>query len=228
MKSAKPSYLDRSALHALHPTHELPGPFWEELGRTVGSFGFLEEVLGKAIFAFTATKNYSEDEIEDAYKAWLRELESALSDPLCRLAKSYGTAVKGFKDSTSIDELVQAIKDAAKLRNILCHASWRVPDQEGKSLPFFVSLKKQVCETKFDIASLRRIHDHVRELACDVIDSVTLTGYAFPGMDGPGERIWSGACLNGLNFRPNPPAKTFQTNAVTSVINEHELQSKPE
>ena len=201
MKTGKPSYIDRDRLPALYPTHAHPGPFWEQLGRTVGAFGFLEEVLGKAIFAFTAIRDYSEDEIENAYKAWLPKLEKALSDQLCQLAKSYGTAVKESQHSTveNIDELVQAIKDAAKVRNILCHASWRVPDEEGKSLPFFVSFKNEVCETKFDIASLRQIQTHVRELACAVIDSVTQTGYAFPGWIGPGERIWYSSCLNDPN-----------------------------
>lgn len=201
MKTAKPSYIDRDALPALFPTHAHPSPFWEQLGRTVGAFGFLEEVLGKAIFAFTAIRNYSEDEIENAYKAWLPKLEKALSDQLYQLAKSYGTAVKESQYSTveNIDELVQDIKDAAKVRNILCHASWRVPDEEGKSLPFFVSFKNEVCETKFDITSLCQIQYHVRELACAVIDSFTQTGYAFPGGIGPGERIWHGSCLNGPN-----------------------------
>ena len=39
------------------PTGDSP-QFWEQLGRTVATYGFLEEVLGKAIFAFTATRNY--------------------------------------------------------------------------------------------------------------------------------------------------------------------------
>jgi len=38
------------------PTHKHPSEFWEALGRTVATFGFLEETLGKAIFAFTATR----------------------------------------------------------------------------------------------------------------------------------------------------------------------------
>ena len=202
MKTAKPAYINRDTLPALYPTHAHPGPFWEQLGRTVGTFGFLEEVLGKAIFAFTATRNYSEDEIENAYKTWLPKLfEKALSDPLYRLAESYGTAAKKSQHSTdeNIDELVQAIKYAVEVRNILCHSSWRVPDEEGKSLPFFVSSKNGVCETKFDIASLRQIQCHVKELACDVIDSVTQAGYAFPVGGGPGERIWHSLCLNGPN-----------------------------
>lgn len=221
MKTTRPSYIDRDTLPALYPTHAHPGPFWEQLGRTVGAFGFLEEVLGKAIFAFTAIRNFSEDEIENAYKAWLPKLEKALSDQLCQLVKIYGTAVKESQHSTveNIDELVQAIKDAAKVRNILCHASWRVPDEEGGSLPFFVSFKNEVCETKFDIASLRQIQYHVRELACAVIDSVAQTGYAFPGGIGPGERIWHSSCLN------DPNSQTESTKQTHSPLSSKSMNS---
>ena len=38
--------------------------FWETLGRTIATFGFLEEVLGKAIFAFAATTRHQESEID--------------------------------------------------------------------------------------------------------------------------------------------------------------------
>lgn len=211
MEPGKSSYINRTTLPALFPTHAHPGVFWEQLGRTVGSFGFLEEVLGKAIFAFTATRNCDEDEIEKAYNAWLPELEKALIDPLGQLAKSYGMAVKEAQPTTveNIDELVHALEDAAKVRNILCHASWRVPDEEGKSLPLFVSSKNEVCETKFDVASLRQIQDHVSELACAVIDSVTQLGYALPGEIGPGKRIWHHSCLNGAHSQTKSTNENF-------------------
>ena len=56
--------------------------FWENLGRTIATFGFLEEVLGKAIFAFTATTRYPESEVEAAFEKWLPTLERALIDQL--------------------------------------------------------------------------------------------------------------------------------------------------
>jgi hypothetical protein len=49
-----------------YPTHRQDPKFWEALGRTIATFGFLEEILGKAIFAFTATREYADDEIEEA------------------------------------------------------------------------------------------------------------------------------------------------------------------
>ena len=76
------SIIERDKLPPLFPTHRHSPQFWEQLGRTVATYGFLEEVLGKAIFAFTATRNYSHDEIDAAYQAWLPQLERALTDQL--------------------------------------------------------------------------------------------------------------------------------------------------
>ena len=77
--------VNRNALPDRFPTHKHEPAFWEALGRTVATFGFLEDVLCKAIFAFTATTHYEEDEIEEAYRAWLSTLERALVDPLGNL-----------------------------------------------------------------------------------------------------------------------------------------------
>jgi thymidylate synthase len=110
-------------------------------------------------------------------------LERALKDQLKSLADSYGTAVKENQNAKveNVDELINSIKDAADIRNILCHASWRPPDAEGKSLPFFVNRRNEEVETKMDIQYLRRIQDHATDLAYDVIDTVTQMGWEFPG-----------------------------------------------
>lgn len=55
--------VDFKNLPSLFPTHRHSPMFWETLGRTIATFGFLEEVLGKAIFAFTATTRHQEGEI---------------------------------------------------------------------------------------------------------------------------------------------------------------------
>lgn len=77
------SYIvDIAGLPPAFPTHLHSEEFWASLGRTVATFGFLEETLGKAIFAFTATREYPADEINEAYEKWLPTLQRALSDPL--------------------------------------------------------------------------------------------------------------------------------------------------
>lgn len=184
----KRAIIDRDRLPHKFPTHTHLPQFWEQLGRTVATFGFLEEVLGKAIFAFTATRRYGSEEVDAAYHAWLPELERALSDQLWNLAEGYGKAVRENSDATTenVGELVDAIKEATIIRNVLCHGSWRTPDANGASVPLFVNRQKEVFETAIDIAYLLRVQAHVAELVCAVIDTVTHMGWQFPGGAGPG------------------------------------------
>lgn len=181
----------RAGLPPQFPTHRHSSEFWEQLGRTVATFGFLEEVLGRAIFALTATRNYPPEEIDAAYEAWIPKLEKAFSDPLRGLAKRYGQEARDNQDACTelAETLVKDIKEAAELRNVLCHGSWGRPDSEGASVPLFVNRQKQIWRSKIDTAYLKRLQSHVAELSYRVIDSVTLMGWQFPGGAGPGKPI---------------------------------------
>jgi hypothetical protein len=185
------SIIDRDKLPPSFPTHAHSPQFWEQLGRTIATFGFLEEVLGKAIFAFTGTRNYSPDEIDAAYQAWLPQLERAFTDQLWNLAESYGKAARDNPATTTenVDELVEDIKKETVIRNVLCHGSWRTPNANGASLPLFVNRQKQVFATALDTAYLEQVQAHVAELACSVIDTVTHMGWQFPGGVGLGKPI---------------------------------------
>lgn len=185
------SIIDRNRLPPLFPTHRHSPAFWEQLGRTIATYGFLEEVLGKAIFAFTATRRYTADEIDAAYQAWLPQLERALTDPLKNLAESYGKVVRGNPASTieNLDQLVEDIKKATVIRNVLCHCSWPILNSHGASVPRFINRQKQLFDSEIDIAYLEQVQAQVAELACSVIDTVTHMGWQFPGGGGPGKSI---------------------------------------
>jgi hypothetical protein len=76
------SVLARDHLPARWPAHRHLPEFWEELGRTIAAFDLLEETLGKAIFAVSATTEYSEDEAQSVLQKWQDQLEHALTDTL--------------------------------------------------------------------------------------------------------------------------------------------------
>ena len=64
--------IDKSHLPDAFPTRLLAASFWEQLGRVVGTFGALEEVLGKAIFALTGTRRIEEAEAQQALEVGAR------------------------------------------------------------------------------------------------------------------------------------------------------------
>lgn len=177
-----------------YPTHLHAADFWENLGRAVATYGFLEEVLKKAIFALTATQNYpSQEELEKAYAGWGSKLERTLTGQLFKLAESFGAEAKitaeSAEEKDSIDMLVDKIKNANKYRNVLCHGSWNTPPESGKSTPFFINHNREIFDMAIDVSFLIQIQDHVKELACHVMNTVTSKGWQFPGSNGPGKKI---------------------------------------
>jgi hypothetical protein len=185
--------IDRAALPSKYPTHAHDAQFWEALGRAVATFGFLEDVLAKAIFALTATTRYEEHELARAYGAWLPTLEKALVDPLGGLIGAYESAVRNHTDAEvqNLDELLQDLRKASSLRNVICHGFWGTPDEAGATVPSFINRKKEVFATPIDTHFLARTQRATTELACVVIDTVTHMGWQFPGSAGPGEAVWS-------------------------------------
>ena len=187
----KRAVMDIDALPEYFPTHHHKPIFWEALGRVVATFGFLEEVLGKAIFAFTGTRRFPPSEVEKAYEKWLPTLERALSDPLGNLIDVYGKSVRDHPEATTenIDDLLGELRKASEWRNVLCHGSWRTPNKHGASKPQFVNKKMEVFDTEIDVQMLDQIQQHTSELCCAVINSVTHMGWQFPGGRGPGKPI---------------------------------------
>lgn len=179
----------RDQLPVDYPTHRHSGVFWEQLGRTVASYGFLEQVLGRAIFALTATRRYAQDDLEQAYSKWLGQLERALTDPLGGLIDSYSSALRNYHKmpASNLEQLVEDLRQAAELRNVLCHGAWQAPDANGKSLPLFVDKKQRIFATSIDIAYLQQVRAQVAGLVCSVFNSIGSTGLQFPGSAGPGD-----------------------------------------
>lgn len=184
--------LDVDRLPLTFPTHRHSSDFWQALGRAVASFGFLEEALGKAIFSFTAMCFYPDEQIEEAYQSWLKTLERALADPLGNLIDSYGKAVRDYGDASieNQDELVADLRAAAVIRNVICHGSWGMPDDAGRSVPLFVNKRIEKFETPIDTAYLDQLQRHTAELTCAVINTVTHMGWQFPGSSEPGDPIF--------------------------------------
>jgi hypothetical protein len=185
--------IEKNNLPENFPTHRHEPKFFELLGRAVATFGFLEEVLAKAIFSFSATRPYKQSEINEAYNNWLPMLERTLSDPLGNLIKTFKKSVcdHPFATITNLDELITQLEKASKLRNVICHGSWRIPDSNGASVPFFVNRQQEVFETAVDCKFLTQLQKATAELACEVISTVTHLGWQFPGSNGPGKEVYN-------------------------------------
>jgi hypothetical protein len=194
VEKLRPHKVDEKSLPSHFPTQRHRPEFWEALGRAVATFGFLEDVLGRAIFAVTGTQELPSDAAatQAAYEAWLPKLEHALSDPLGNLIVTFGKAVREHPQATitNLDALLGEFRRAAEMRNVICHGFWQVPDSAGRSVPRFVNRKLEVFETPVDIAFLNQVRSATVEMACGVMNTVTTMGYQFPGSSGLGRSVW--------------------------------------
>lgn len=184
--------VNRAGLPVSYPTHAHKPEFWEALGRAVATFGFLEEVLLRAIFAHTVTTPYEEEDLEAAYAAWVPKITRSVSDPLGNLIDTYGKAVREHP-SAKVDgfgALLKDLREACKIRNAICHGSWRAPDAEGRSVPFYINRQGEIFDTPIGVPFLEQLRKGATDLACSVIDTVTHMGWQFPGSNGPGRTVW--------------------------------------
>lgn len=148
-KNITASFVDMNTLPESFPTHRHESGFWEIRGRAVATYGFLEEVLGKAIFCYSAIKPYSAPEINKAFGKWLPKLGRALTGPLGSLVNQSENAGRSRPDVTvdGLERLIVCLRKAARMRNVLCHGSWSPPDETGRSLPL-LSTKKGMCSIR--------------------------------------------------------------------------------
>ena len=184
-------FVNTDQLPPKFPTHRHRPEFWEHLGRAVATYGFLEEVLARAVFSFTATRRFADSEVDAAFERWLPTLKIALTNPLAALIDRYESSVREHPDVDfkSLADLFAQLREASRFRNVLCHGSWAAPDENGASVPLFVDRKLNRFVKPVDCAFLVQTQRHVAEIACDVINSVTHMGWQFPGSSGPGAKI---------------------------------------
>ena len=184
--------IDRDELDPDFPTQFQSTELWEELGRTVSSFGFLEEMLGKAIYALTGTEEFDPEGAPEAFNNWIKTLEKALTGTLGALIIRYAQALSENQRTKGNDcsDQIAGLEQAKDIRNALCHGSWGKPDHEGRTVPKFVNRKLAIFELPVDCDFLRQTRAALRHMICDVLDSVTSVGYQFPGSSSPGEQLW--------------------------------------
>lgn len=182
-----PHYIDPNTIPEKYPTHLHSTEFWEALGRAVATFGHLEEVLARAIFALTGTKELRREPTESDFEDWLKQLKNAMREDIGALIKRFKNVIECDNRFNIIDyeELFQKIGDAVALRNVICHGSWRAPNAYGASVPLFVDRNLRVFETPIDLNYLLKSQIAVAELSIAIRNIVTTKGIVFPGASEP-------------------------------------------
>ncbi|WP_405405773.1 hypothetical protein [Paracoccus sp. Ld10] len=157
----------------------LPDEMATALGHAVAAFGFLEEALKRAIFSLTR-KGLGHDAQDDALHAWLRRMEEIADDSLGTLIDSFlaaarrGDAVGG--DGADVGPLPKTLPDLRRLRNLLCHASWRPGAQPGLWHPTFINTRGQRHPHDMSADDVLQIRDRTLAAARQVVGVMRQTG----------------------------------------------------
>ena len=187
--------VDRNKLPAEWPTHRGTPAFWEELGRTVAAFGFLEDTLARAYFALTATREYANiGEAEAAFPKWRTKLERSLTDTLVSLASKVGEAFEN-DDRVPADvgsEIVRRLHELAVWRNALCHGAWVRFDADGSArLRYFrrTSDGPEALDSSLSSEEIANIRAGTVDVTICLVDAVARTGVRFPGSTRPSAEV---------------------------------------
>ena len=182
-----PAPVNRDDLPAKWPTHEGAPVFWEEIGRTVAAFGFLEDVLARAYFALTATREYAIiDEAEAAFPGWPKNLERSLTDTLASLTAKIGEA---FENDDRVlpavgSAIVGRLCELRIWRNALCHGAWVQFEADGSArLRHFRKTEAgpEMLDTCLSLEDIVNIRAETVDITILVRNTVTQAGIQFPG-----------------------------------------------
>ena len=172
------------------PTHRCPAGFWEELGRTIATFGFLEDCLTRANLALTASREYeSVEDAEQAFGVWERDLERSLDESLGVLIERFVRALSKdhqFREAY-VKEIETKLHKIADWRNALCHGSWTDYDRRSEMATLRYWPRKgwrEHSEQPISRENLEAICRDVVDITCRVIDAVTSDDIQFPGAEG--------------------------------------------
>ncbi|GFO73269.1 hypothetical protein BJAS_P3983 [Bathymodiolus japonicus methanotrophic gill symbiont] len=174
--------IDKEKIPKGYPTHKHQADFWKHLGRTVATFGYLEDALVKGIYVFEVmTKRDKKVNNEKGFEDWNNKLNKSLCKNMTltfrALVKKYHNLANNnslINKDDVIKEQLDYLYEAVKFRNMLCHAGWSDPDKEGKSLPIYLNNDFEYLKTPVGTEFLRQTQKHTAELICLVMEISTI------------------------------------------------------
>lgn len=155
--------------------YDLPDDLAAALGQCVASFGWLEEIIKRAIYALDRAR-LADDLTEEELQTWLTHIGAIADDSMGTLIEQLDAAMRrhpGLRDRNRITDRLGEIR---LHRNLLCHASWRPTADKARWHPAFVNTRGEVQREPLDIAALERIREATVEIGIRVLRVMRATG----------------------------------------------------
>ena len=158
--------------------HELPAPLAAELGQAIASFGHVEDMLKRAIFALDRHR-LPGGIGESDFRAWLRRIDHVAADSLGTLIERLGRTLA--RENIADPDLMGQLDEIKTWRNLLCHAAW-APVEAGWQ-PRFANTQGEIFEDRLEAGDLAAI----RAMTLDAARRVARFIQALDGGNGVSE-----------------------------------------
>ena len=187
--------IDRDVLPPDWPVNQGPAVFWQELGKTVAAFGYLEHILASTCYALLATGARAaallEADDNAALSEWWKRLVGSRTDSLYRLTRELENVLTeaGLVPRAVREDLVTRLDELRPWRNALCHGAWLSVDENGSAHLEHVYKYDGLpagFERNVDVKRLSDLRARTVDVTIRIAEAASVAGPAYTHMGGAG------------------------------------------
>lgn len=225
--------IDRDVLPPDWPVNQGPAVFWQELGKTVAAFGYLEHILASTCYALLATGERAaallEADDNAALSEWWKRLVGSQTDSLYRLTRELENVLTeaGLVPRAVREDLVACLDELRPWRNALCHGAWLSVDEDGSARLEHVYKYEGLpagFERNVDIERLSDVRARTVDVTIRIAEAASVAGPAYTHMGGAGYAL---ATVMPRMYEPrNAPPEPDLLHAARSAAERDDARSQ--
>lgn len=187
--------IDRDVLPPDWPVNQGPAVFWQELGKTVAAFGYLEHILASTCYALLATGERAVALLEAndhaPMRRWTKRLLHSRTDSMHRLTLELDRVLDetGLVPRAVREDLVACLDELRPWRNALCHGAWLSVAEDGSGCLEHVYTYEGLpagFERNVDVKRLFDIRARTVDITIRIAEAASVAGPAYTHMGGTG------------------------------------------
>ena len=187
--------IDRDALPPEWPVNQGPSDFWQELGKTVATFGYLEHILASTCYALLATGERAAALLQAddlaAMGRWSERLLRSQTDSMHRLTCELDQVLDeaGLVPRAVREDLVARLDELRPWRNALCHGAWLSVAEDGSGHLEHVYRYEGLpagFEPNVDVKRLSDVRARTVDIAIRIAEAASVAGPTYTHMGGVG------------------------------------------
>ena len=179
--------IKRAYFPAGWPVNQDAPDFWQELGKTVAAFGYLEHVLTQTCYALLATARRAVDlvdESDEALSQWYQRIVRSQTDSLYGLTRKLERVLGEHPRIPCAlrEDLVARLDELRPWRNAFCHGAWLHVDEDGSASLHHMYKHEGVAfafRPNFTLKDLSDIRVRTADITFRVAEAASITGAGF-------------------------------------------------